>query len=64
MSACFCIGPRPGHSLCPCRERDEGRRETDAFMLGFEAGRKAANRATSGLAVPSRRSPRPCDTGG
>lgn len=25
MSACCCIGPRPGHDLCPCRERARDR---------------------------------------
>lgn len=23
VRACFCIGPQPGHSLCPCMERQE-----------------------------------------
>lgn len=23
MASCYCMGPRPGHTLCPCRERAE-----------------------------------------
>lgn len=22
--ACACMGPRPGHRYCPCREKNEG----------------------------------------
>lgn len=25
MKPCFCIGPQPGHDLCPCAERDRAR---------------------------------------
>lgn len=26
MFACACLGPKPGHKLCPCREREESER--------------------------------------
>lgn len=26
MRVCACLGPRPGHTLCPCREREEEER--------------------------------------
>lgn len=32
MSACYCTGPRPGHVLCPCRERAENERRLQRFV--------------------------------
>ena len=41
MGACFCSGPKPGHTLCPCEERQsagETRKVLEAFQRGYELG--------------------------
>lgn len=48
MGACFCSGPRPGHTLCPCAERresDRSRREIEMFQRGFELGQRQHDRS-------------------
>lgn len=36
MNACFCSGPRPGHTLCPCRERNETDKDRRLRLLEAE----------------------------
>lgn len=35
MRACYCQGPRPGHTLCPCREQSAS--EETRRILALEA---------------------------
>lgn len=44
MRACYCGGPQPGHTLCPCREAARSRKELEAFQRGIEIGQKMAER--------------------
>lgn len=37
--ACFCSGPRPGHDLCPCRERSESDQDRRIRLLEAEVRR-------------------------
>lgn len=46
MGVCFCTGPRPGHKECPCMERQEDRKELDAFQRGYEMGQRQRDRDT------------------
>jgi hypothetical protein len=39
MGACFCSGPRPGHDLCPCRERHESGDQRELRRLRAEVER-------------------------
>lgn len=37
--ACFCSGPRPGHDLCPCHERNQSDQERRLAALEAEVTR-------------------------
>lgn len=36
VRACFCIGPQPGQTLCPCKLRNESIRDFELRMLREE----------------------------
>jgi hypothetical protein len=36
--ACFCIGPQPGHEMCPCAERGAQMREAAMIEKLIKAG--------------------------
>lgn len=36
MKACFCIGPQPGQTLCPCRLRNESDKDRRIRILEEE----------------------------
>lgn len=39
MRACFCSGPRPGETLCPCRLRNESDKDRRLRYLEAEVRR-------------------------
>lgn len=39
MASCGCLGPRPGHKLCPCRERAQSAQERRIAALEEEIRR-------------------------
>lgn len=69
MGACFCSGPRPGHDLCPCRERHESGDQRELRRLRAEVERlkrqqSPAERRRAQLEHDSRRRQEIQDAGG
>ena len=61
MGPCYCMGPRPGHKLCPCRERLELERQrvrrtglpTDQDRRNYVIGKVSFGRTgSSGMQTP------------
>lgn len=44
LRPCFCIGPQPGHDLCPCAERREGGKDARIRLLELENRRLRTGR--------------------
>lgn len=41
---CFCVGPQNGDPVCPCAMRNHLGAGNKAWLDGFEAGRKSAEK--------------------